>query len=391
MARAHLLDITRLASRLGRGPLTGIDRVEFAYLTHLLGQTAPLFGLVRTRFGYLLMARDGCQKLVDLVTGLAPLPRPNWARQIWGITRLGPSVLRPFCAARQPRFRLGALLRAVPSGALYLNVGHSNLTAEVLAAIGRAGLTRLVLIHDTIPLDHPEFARDGTVAPFAKKIAAVAQYADTVIHISQDARAKTERHFAAHGRVPQGVTAPLGLVMAAPATPPFMPKRPYFVALGTIEPRKNLKLLFDIWQDMGAPEDAPQLVVIGAKGWADAALFAQMTRLMQAGLVIHGENLSDGAVVTLLQGAAALLFPSLAEGFGLPPVEAAALGVPVVASDLPVLRETCGNFAVYLDPRDSYSWIETIQILARARPENKTLNAVRPLLGWDDHFKSVLT
>ncbi len=386
MAQAHLLDITRLASRLGRGALTGIDRVELAYLTHFLGQSAPLFGLVRTRFGYLLMARDGCQKLADLAVTSGPLPRAKW-----GHSRPGAALLRPLCAARQPHFRLTALLRAVPRGALYFNVGHSNLTSSALSAMGQAGLTRAVLVHDTIPLDHPEFARQGTVAPFAKKIKAVSQHADLVIHISQDARAKTETHLAAFGRVPLGVTAPLGLVLAAPQAAPFTPSRPYFVALGTIEPRKNLALLFDIWEEMALQESAPQLVVIGAKGWASAAQFAQMARLVRAGAVVHGENLSDGAVVTLLQGAIALLFPSLAEGYGLPPVEAAALGTNVVAADLPVLRETCGNFAVYLNPLDSYSWMETIQSLAMAWPQDKNFRSTRDLPKWADHFKAVLT
>jgi len=215
--------------------------------------------------------------------------------------------------------------------------------------VQHCGLKSAVLIHDTIPLDHPEFASDGAHAPFAAKITATARFATQVIHISADARAKTEAYFAASGRLPPAILAPLGITLAQPA---------------------------------------PQLVVIGGKGWADAALFAQMAQLQAQGDVLHGENLSDGAVVSLMQGARALLFPSLAEGFGLPPLEAAGLGTTVVASDLPVLREVCGDFPVYLDPRDSYSWMETIKTLAQNQPRaGKKQNL--PL--WADHFKVVLT
>lgn len=381
MRNAYVLDVTRLTSRLGRGVLTGIDRVELAYLAQVLAQDAPVFGLVRTKLGFLLLARAGCQKLADLAV--------QGTRSAAQAVAIGVAALRPYAIARQPHFLLGRLLRAVPQGALYLNVGHANLSDRVLVAIGRARAERVVLIHDTIPLDHPEFARSGTQAPFAAKISAVARHADVVVHISQDARVKTEAHFAAAGRVPRGITAPLGVDLAMPSPSPIVPARPYFVALGTIEPRKNLKLLFDIWADLGT--DGPQLVVIGAKGWADAALFDQLAALQRSERVIHAENLPDGAVVTLLQGAIALLFPSLAEGFGLPPVEAVGLGTPVIASDLPVLRETCGQNAVYLNPRDVYSWMETIKTLARQLAAGQERRQERDVPAWTDHFKVVLT
>lgn len=73
MAPARLLDLTRLVSRLGRGPQTGVDRVEFAYLSHLLTLDQPLFGLVRTPLGFLLLDRSGMAALRLLVLGETPL------------------------------------------------------------------------------------------------------------------------------------------------------------------------------------------------------------------------------------------------------------------------------------------------------------------------------
>jgi glycosyltransferase involved in cell wall biosynthesis len=159
------------------------------------------------------------------------------------------------------------------------------------------------------------------------------------------------------------------------------------VALGTIEPRKNHALLFDIWE-LHKDGEIPPLHVIGAKGWADQELFAQMDRLIARNLVIHHPNLSDPAAMGLLAGAQALLFPSLAEGFGLPPLEAAALGVPVIANDLPVLREVLGDLAVYLDVTDRYSWQQAI--LAVSQNGGATQNHFRPPT-WPQHFKTVLT
>lgn len=390
MPRGYLLDVTRLTSRLGRGAPTGIDRVEAAYLAHLLGQDAPLFGLLRTRMGYLLLDKQGCAALSDFASAARPLPPPApWARPFAKASALGTMALRPMAVARRPAAFVQGLLRQVPAQTLYLNVGHSNLTAPMLSAAKSAGLRVAVMIHDTIPLDHPQFARAGTALPFAAKIAATARWADHVIHISQDACQKTEAHFAAAGRVPQGVTAHLGITLAPPTPAPFTPQRRYFLALGTIEPRKNMALLLDIWAKLG-PTD-PQLVILGAKGWDSAALFAQMAQLSAKGMLLHGENLPDGAVRSLLSGAIALLFPSLAEGFGLPPSEAAALGIPVIASDLPVLRETAGDFPVYLGATDSYSWMETIRRLTLDPPQGKAQIKTRAPPRWDNHFKTVLT
>ena len=357
--------------------MTGIDRVEAAYLAHLLGQNHPLFGLIHTRWGFVLLGQTGCAALHEMIGAPAGLGH-TLAQTL--------ATLRPLALLRRPHILLGNMLAHVPRGAVYLNVGHANLSARVLRAVQHRGLQSAVLIHDTIPLDHPDFASAGTQAPFAAKIIATARFASKVIHISAEARAKTEAHFAKAGRIPPAILAPLGITLAQPALSPVVPTRPYFVALGTIEPRKNLKLLFDIWPNL--PQPAPQLVVIGGRGWADAALFAQMAKLQAQGHVLHGENLPDGAVVSLMQGARALLFPSLAEGFGLPPLEAAGLGTAVVASDLPVLREVCRDFPVYLDPRDSYSWMETINTLAQSQPSGRKKQNL-PL--WADHFKVVLT
>ena len=206
---------------------------------------------------------------------------------------------------------------------------------------------------------------------------------------------------AQHGPLPAGVVAPLGVGL--PAAGPFdLPgldrSRPFFVTVGTIEPRKNHALLLDVWQALAArlPADAmPQLVITGSRGWLNRDVFARLDA--RPAHVIEAPGLPDPALAGLLQASQGLLFPTLAEGFGLPPLEAAALGVPLIVSDLPVLRETLGDLAVYLNPTDVYSWMETIEQVAgsglgrgdgmsgRAGTEGR-----RALPDWTTHFNTVL-
>ena len=399
---ARLLDLTRLVSRLGRGPLTGIDRVEYAYLDHLLNMDRPLFGLVRTGLGYVLLDPAGCAGLARLVRGETALPPADIIGRI--LYRSNPirgraeAAVRRVSIARAARPFLAHMLRKLPYGSTYLNVGHANLTASCLQQLRSTGLRIVVMVHDTIPLDHPEYARADTVEPFRRKMAAASRFADTVIHTTHDARAKTEIHLACMGRVPMGVVANLGVPQPVPNTADLPPglnvTPPYFVVLGTIEPRKNHAFLLDIWDHFGTGPDAPLLYIIGGRGWANPELFTRLDALPPEHPVKLLHGLPDSAVTALLSGAAALLFPSRAEGFGLPAVEAAALGVPVITSNLPVFKELLGNYAVYLDVTDIYSWIETIKTHTNAaqpggRGKTGQQNRIDPP-GWQVHFKIVL-
>lgn len=371
--------------------MTGIDRVEAQWLNHLTTGEEPAFALIRSAAGFLLLNRQGMARLLssplpergDLVSRLGHRRDPLRARAETAARRLSLARCLPGGLTRMLR-------RYLPQGGRYLNVGHANLTDRGLAAIRAAGLRAEVMIHDTIPLDHPHLARADTVEPFRRKLAAVSAHADRVIHLTEDTRARTEAQLARLGRVPPGVVAPNGVTVAAPgALPPGLtPVAPWFVALGTIEPRKNIGLLLDVWERL-AP--APQLYIIGSRGWADAALLARLDALPPGGPVRVLSGLPDGAVTTLLSGARALLFPSLAEGFGLPPLEAAALGTPVIAGDLGVTRELLGDYAVYLPLGDSYSWAETITRKAAEPPGIMVQGAGVRIPLWEDHFKIVLS
>ena len=134
--------------------------------------------------------------------------------------------------------------------------------------------------------------------------------------------------------IPNGVAAPFGSD-GDPAT------GDYVLAVATIEPRKNLDRLTEAYASL-TPRPA-ELRLVGARGWGNVRLDANVTEL---GIV------SDDELARLYRGARCFAYVPLYEGFGLPVLEAMASGTPVVASDIPPLREVAGPAAVYVDPLD---------------------------------------
>jgi glycosyltransferase involved in cell wall biosynthesis len=138
-------------------------------------------------------------------------------------------------------------------------------------------------------------------------------------------------------------------------------ERPYFFAVGTLEPRKNVGSLiyaFERWRDSdGQPEC--ELVLAGGTGWRDQPLQAQLSGT-SANVRLLG-RVSDDDLPALYAGAIAFVFPSRYEGFGLPVLEARACGARIIASDTPEIREAGGQAARYVTP--------TVPLLASALSE----------------------
>lgn len=399
LPRALALDLTRLVSRVGRGPHTGIDRVERAYLSAVLAHRGPVAGVVGLRGRVHLLDRPGLEGLAARLDGQESWGPPSLLARLGlgGNTAPAADVTRLSAASGRPG-EMAVRLAGLLGGGCYLNVGHTHLEAGWLAALGKAGLGRAVMIHDLIPLEHPEWSGEGAPARFARRFAATLAHADLVLANSSDTAARVQGRARAVGREVPVLPVPLGLAplpcLSLPS-PLLAPGVPAFVVLGTIEPRKNHALLFKVWERLAAdaPNDNPHLHVIGRRGWAGPEVTDWLDRSPLMGVcVFEHSGLDDAAAMSLLAGARALLFPSLAEGFGLPAREAVRLGVPVICSDLPALREQLGDAALYLDAQDAYSWTEAVTRMASAEDRPTTSGSETAWLsstGWEQHFRKV--
>jgi len=396
-----LLDITRLISRAGRMP-TGVDRVELAYLRHLATCPEPLFAIARTTLGYVLLQGDGLAEITARLTGKVPWGVADGlsklARRKTETVRQAESDLRRNALDRcRPRGLGDMLVRHLPEGAAYLNTGHSNLSERMLWTLRHRAKARIaVLIHDTIPLDFPRFQRPGTPEKFRRMLKRVQVGADLIICNSHHTKARILHHLQTRRKTPPLIVAHLGVNVPVVGVLPkgTEPDAPYFVVLGTVEPRKGHDLLLDVWQDLEEEygSNTPRLLIVGRRGWNNKTVFDRLDSMPKDGPVRAYSEAEDGVVAALIKGSTGLLFPSRAEGFGLPPVEAAALGVPVVSSDLPVVREVLGDIPVYASPTERYQWKQSIESLINGRTKGSSLNEIGAFIPptWDEHFNIVL-
>ena len=388
------LDLTRLLSRIGRGPLTGVDRVERAYADWVLTVDPDPRFLVRTSRGYVLFDHRGARAFLGALDSGGPWGKPDLFSRLTGKSgsprHAAEAMLRRHALARcLPGRLLPCLSDHLRENTTYLNVGHSNLTDQTLNAFRVLPDVRLaIFIHDVIPLEYPQYSSPGFPEHFAAMMARVVACADMILCNSNDTATRLKSRF---DTLPPVTAAHLGLADLASPEPlpsPVAADIPRFVTLGTIEPRKNHALLLDVWE--GLPEEnRPHLHIVGHRGWADADLLARLdTHPLRDVAIFEYSGLTDGQVMTLLTGAHGLLFPTLAEGFGYPAAEAARLNVLPICSDLPVLREILGDCGVYLDPLNAYSWMETIKKRSAVNLAAESLPAYDAPT-WQAHFETV--
>ncbi|MFD1796695.1 glycosyltransferase family 4 protein [Paracoccus aurantiacus] len=394
-----VLDVSRLVSRIGTGPLTGIDRVEAEWLGHLQGK--PHLLLCRVRRGQALLPPAAGPAILRWISGdMTGLPsRAGWrdrlARRNTAPAR-AEAALRRMATTVAPASGRGieaAARASLTDDAVYLNVGHSNLSRDLLANL--ADLRPAVMIHDTIPLDHPEFTRQGQSERFRNRLIAALSLSSTIIAISE---ATADRIALWRGRLavtarPKIVTAHIGTRLSAAdpaAVPPEIDlQHPLFVTLGTIEPRKNHTLLLEVWDRLSESLPAgqvPRLLIVGRRGWENRQVFERLDRLPAGGPITELSGLGDAAVAAILERSHALLMPSLAEGFGLPLTEAAGRGIAILCTDLPSTRELLGDYPTYLPADSPAKWVEQVTALAAQGPLRKTPLASR---SWERHFRQI--
>jgi len=370
-----LLDVTRLVWRrwVGRHP-TGIDRVCLSYLEHFAPQAQAV---IHHRYFRGIVDRHASQELFAIL-----LEPPAGFR-----AALVKAFLRHLSGMRGKARRR-----------LYLNIGHTGLDSQGFRAwVDRTGVRPVYFVHDLIPMTDPEYCRSGEDERHRARMRTVLSTASGVIGNSQSTLDELARFSATENLpYPPTLAAWLGETPFQPPLGPAEPDRPTFVVLGTIEARKNHLLLLNIWRRLveRLKADAPQLLIIGQRGWEAAEVCGMLDHLGPlSGHVIECGNCSDEEVALHLATARALLFPSKAEGFGLPLVEALRLGVPVIASSLPVFEEIGQGVPMLLDPSDEAAWetaiIDYAQPVSAARDAQlRRMASFRPPT-WKGHLDAV--
>ena len=152
-------------------------------------------------------------------------------------------------------------------------------------------------------------------------------------------------------------------------------KGKYFLYLGTLEPRKNLTRLVKAYEILTKrKEDCPLLVLAGGKGWLYDEIFEQVNKSGLGDKVIFTQYIPSEEICPLMNGAEAFVFPSLYEGFGMPPLEAMACGTPVIVSSSASLPEVVGDCGIIVDAYSEESIADAMEKIADNQELKKQLS-----------------
>lgn len=217
---------------------------------------------------------------------------------------------------------------------------------------------RVVSIHDLTVMLFPQWHPAARVREMRAGLQASAAVADRIIAVSRYTKNDIVKHLAVESDrvtvVPLAVDPSLRPLprheIDAALAPLGLAHGTYLLFLGTIEPRKNVGRLLDAM--VGAGPDVGPLVLAGELGWGNDVLGPRLAELAREGRIRALGYVPEALRIKLLGGARALVYPSLYEGFGLPPLEAMACGTPVIASDVSSLPEVVGDAALLVNPLD---------------------------------------
>jgi glycosyltransferase involved in cell wall biosynthesis len=248
------------------------------------------------------------------------------------------------------------LQRALLAAGLFPDIGRWVPQADLFlgpafVAWPASRAARVPVVHDLAFMTHPRFVAARNRYFLRAMVKRSVGAASLVVTVSN----AMSREIAAHYRIDRGRIAvvPNGcdlerFARAEPDTGRGSAPLRYLLFVGTLEPRKNLAGAIDAHALLRRSRaDVPPLVVIGKQGWNRSSWAGRLRAGTASGDVVYLGPVEDRELASLYAGADMLVFPSFYEGFGLPVLEAMASGCPVVASDIPALREVAGDAATY--------------------------------------------
>jgi glycosyltransferase involved in cell wall biosynthesis len=383
VTRPVVYDVTRLVTRGLNAAPNGIDRVDFALARHFLAQGAT--PLVCTALGPRLADRCRALRTIDEIESYwreaaDPAVDPVYVAVRAALDPAAATLATPRIERRPGVDRIRRNARALWDWALHLGRPLTQIPREAVYFNGtqflldrpwyvgwldaRPDVKPVAFVYDLLPVEHPEFFRPIEATLHPRRNRNICRFAAGAVVSAEDVARRFRAFAAENGRaeIPVCVARlPVSPVFETPPPLVALPDAAYFVACGTIEPRKNHLLLLNVWRALAERGPAPKLVVVGKRGWLNENVVDMMTRSPSLRAhVVEAGGLSTPGMRQLMAGARALLMPSFGEGFGLPVAEALIAGAPVIASDLAVFREVAGDAPDYLDPLDGPGWLRAI-------------------------------
>jgi glycosyltransferase involved in cell wall biosynthesis len=241
----------------------------------------------------------------------------------------------------------------------------------------------VLTIHDLSALLHPETHERHLVRRARRLLPLMARTATMILTPSESVRLEVCEHL----RVPtEKVVAvpeaarrlfhPMPPEQTVPLKKGFDIEDDFLLYVGTIEPRKNLLTLVRAFIEvLRTTHLRPQLVIAGRKGWLSDDLYAYIKETDVADRILFTGYVTDDELCALYSSCRAFIYPSLYEGFGLPPLEAMACGAPVIASDIASIREVVGGAALLIDPKDVRALARSIVDLLEDDKEGQHLSS----------------
>jgi glycosyltransferase involved in cell wall biosynthesis len=220
----------------------------------------------------------------------------------------------------------------------------------------------VLTIHDLSQLTYPETHPKRSVSRARRRLPLMARTADVIITPTESVRREVCDHFRISSEkvfaIPEAARAcfrPLVFAETEDVRRRLSIGDDFLLTVGTLEPRKNLSVLVDAFEELtrARPQSTTQLVIAGGRGWLSGPLFAAIERSPVRDRVLLTNYLHDVDLRALYASCRAFVYPSLYEGFGLPPLEAMACGAPVIASRIPAIAEITGEAALLFDPRSA--------------------------------------
>ncbi len=216
----------------------------------------------------------------------------------------------------------------------------------------------VLTIHDLSLLIHPQTHERRRVSRSRRRLPLMVRAANLVIVPTESVRGEVCEHLGLSREkvfaVPEAARecfAPMDLAATAEVRRRLRIGDDFLLTVGTIEPRKNLQTLVSAFEEVAGGQSQPtlQLVIAGSRGWLSEPFFDALEKSPVRNRIILTEYLDDQELRALYSSCHAFVYPSIYEGFGLPPLEAMACGAPVIASRIPALEETTGGAAILVE------------------------------------------